>query len=771
MTFCSYPQLPANALDEGKYAFESTSWDATFPHQIILEENFRAQDDEDFVKMLRELSRGTCSDESAELNRSLSRPLDAAELGIQFVPKVFPLNEDVDYANMSILDALPGEEVVFQAYDKGGKKQINRSVIAREKLALKVGAEVMFIYNVNNNIKNGVQGTVSSFVNGLPVVTTAAETIIVNQVTWPVYDKKEPTKVIGTRTQLPLKLAWAMTVHKSQGKTLDAVEVYCGKAFAPGHLYVAMSRVRKRERLRVVGFNKDRLIPVPKTVLDFLERVNSVPTENDFKCCRVKISVADCVLPLSLEYSSDDEEFCEKDLEEIDAVAASYLESVTAVDEPDTLDLAEVLDRMRTTADLHLVPSEFNHVEFISSLISTTSAKVPEASERLQQSVNGILSLLIQHDVLPKTQIFLTVQWNRIFSEIRKQVSENVTKKVQRKEFTCHFADLHELLLSKDLEREFAQLVNIPVSHLDEHHYHAITEIILALDAHILKVIVGEPIPSSSAVTEHARDIRAISDEGKGKVRYCGGWAIAKVKHGCREYFKANIHSTDQNVRLKAKSEYGKLQLLSQLTWTSTTAEQNSKYKETLNVTLSRKYDKGSLVHISNEMFEWVLDLEQMRVDLLNSKSMSLHQEGLVENALTSILSNNQLLEKWKGMFTETDCFVPPEDVSLLASQLFTAVVTRYVKMGVAEYLRELRREFHLQKTEAHRKTVAERKKKSDLVSSKVTVASIKGVSPILLAISTNSIVLSRCEASFPCVCRFPLYACYLKNRENNMLF
>lgn len=93
VAFGDFLQLPpvANALDEGKYAFESTSWDATFPHQIILEENFRAQDDEDFVKMLRELSRGTCSDESAELIRSLSRPLDAAELGIQFVPKVFPL--------------------------------------------------------------------------------------------------------------------------------------------------------------------------------------------------------------------------------------------------------------------------------------------------------------------------------------------------------------------------------------------------------------------------------------------------------------------------------------------------------------------------------------------------------------------------------------------------------------------------------------------------------------------------------------------------------
>ena len=86
--------------------------------------------------------------------------------------------------------------------------------ITSEKLVLKFGAEVMFIYNVNNNIKNGVQGTVSSFLNGLPVVTTAAETIVVNQVTWPVYNKKELAKVMGTRRQLPLKLAWAITVQQ-----------------------------------------------------------------------------------------------------------------------------------------------------------------------------------------------------------------------------------------------------------------------------------------------------------------------------------------------------------------------------------------------------------------------------------------------------------------------------------------------------------------------------------------------------------------------------
>jgi ATP-dependent exoDNAse (exonuclease V) alpha subunit len=119
----------------------------------------------------------------------------------------------------------------------------NKELIASEKLALKIGAPVMFIYNINDNIKNGVQGTVVSFLNELPVVNTGSETLVVDRVTWSVYDRKHTSKVIGTRTQTPLILAWAMTVHKSQGKTLDAVEVHCGKEFAPGQLYVAISRV------------------------------------------------------------------------------------------------------------------------------------------------------------------------------------------------------------------------------------------------------------------------------------------------------------------------------------------------------------------------------------------------------------------------------------------------------------------------------------------------------------------------------------------------
>ena len=103
------------------------------------------------------------------------------------------------------------------------------------------------------------------------------------------------------------------------------------------------------------------------------------------------------------------------------------------------------------------------------------------------------------------------------------------------------------------------------------------------------------------------------------------------------------------NVWINARSEYGKSELLSQPTWKSSTAQQKPKFKETLNVTLSGKYDKGALVHISDDMFEWVHELKDMTVNLLNSKSVASHQEDQVENGLSNILGCNQLMQLKKG--------------------------------------------------------------------------------------------------------------------------
>ena len=111
------------------------------------------------------------------------------------------------------------------------------------------------------------------------------------------------------------------------------------------------------------------------------------------------------------------------------------------------------------------------------------------------------------------------------------------------------------------------------------------------------------------------------------------------------KYFNAHIHSSDAEVRVKARAEYLKAQLLTQLMWSSSTAKQYLRYNETLNVT-RKKYKKGTLVHISDNLFECVLDLEQQRVNLFNSKMMAVHQENLVEMDWQQFL---QIASSWKS--------------------------------------------------------------------------------------------------------------------------
>ena len=97
-----------------------------------------------------------------------------------------------------------------------------------------------------------------------------------------------------------------------------------------------------------------------------------------------------------------------------------------------------------------------------------------------------------------------------------------------------------------------------------EQHCHVLTEIVMVLNSHILKVIVGEHFPSSSA-DDHGRDVSNMMEQSKGKIRYCGAWAVAKVRNACREYFKANIYSANADVWFKANEAYGKSQLLTQI--------------------------------------------------------------------------------------------------------------------------------------------------------------------------------------------------------------
>jgi len=160
--FLQLPPVPS-IMDPGYYAFQSKLWDTSFPHSIILNKSLRTNDP-DLSAAVINIAHGNCPQETEQfifsLNRNLPHP---SHFGLSYIPQIHALNEDADFANMHFLDSLPGEAVTYTSFDTGNKDLINKRCIANAHLSLKVGSEVMLIYNVNKQWRNGVRARVISF--------------------------------------------------------------------------------------------------------------------------------------------------------------------------------------------------------------------------------------------------------------------------------------------------------------------------------------------------------------------------------------------------------------------------------------------------------------------------------------------------------------------------------------------------------------------------------------------------------------------------------
>lgn len=247
----------AQYLDEefgGPFFFNSPAFaDAGFL-RLELDTVFR-QDDPDFIDILSGVRDADLTQsQAARLNERVTQAtgFDASATHVVLTPT----NEQAFRINAQRLAALPGRETAFDGAVKG---EFDPRLFPTESpLLLKTGARVMMIRNdPGGRFVNGTLGEVESVEGGAVRVRIGEEVVRVDPVDWErvkyVYDEKEKAigqEVIGAFKQLPLRLAWAMTVHKSQGLTLDKLYVDMGRGmFAHGQAYVALSRARALDGL------------------------------------------------------------------------------------------------------------------------------------------------------------------------------------------------------------------------------------------------------------------------------------------------------------------------------------------------------------------------------------------------------------------------------------------------------------------------------------------------------------------------------------------
>ena len=246
---------PSDSLSQ--FAYQSSAWRTLNPIVCYLSEQHR-QEDVAFLNILAGLRSGTVT----ALHRSTlsaRRIKDKPPVGIT---QLFSHNADVDRINDEALTKVDGAAKHFHMHTHGSAALIAplvRSCLSPEDLALKTGARVMFTKNdPQGAYVNGTTGTVIGFrSDSYPLVETTAGAVIgVEPVDWSV---ESDGRVLASITQVPLRLAWAITVHKSQGMSLDAAVMDLSRAFEYGQGYVALSRVRTLEGLYLIGMNERAL--------------------------------------------------------------------------------------------------------------------------------------------------------------------------------------------------------------------------------------------------------------------------------------------------------------------------------------------------------------------------------------------------------------------------------------------------------------------------------------------------------------------------------
>jgi ATP-dependent DNA helicase PIF1 len=298
LIFCGdFFQLPPvgdeECPDSDRFCFESDQWNDTFHEQIELRTPFRHKD-ETFAHILHELRTGKIRRSSYELIMSrVGLAFDPAKHhGVRPVT-IVPLRGEAQTINEENLRSLEGEEYAFNATfeevevtgahtarakylpreDREKEEtRMLKSLIVDKTLKLKVGAQVMCIKNMADaGLVNGSTGIVTGFVNGYPRVRYYNGTeIVMTRTEW----KNDKYAHYGIK-QVPLILAWAITIHKSQGATLDLAEINAGSSiFACGQTYVAMSRVRTLEGLYLTSFAPDK-VKINKRVLEFYARLSA----------------------------------------------------------------------------------------------------------------------------------------------------------------------------------------------------------------------------------------------------------------------------------------------------------------------------------------------------------------------------------------------------------------------------------------------------------------------------------------------------------------
>ncbi len=252
------------------WCFLNQVWQDSGFQNVVLSHNQRVADNY-FLDVLSDVRKGLTTERVKNFLNDHRRSHDLEDIGT----RLFPRKVQSEKFNQYKLEQIPDAEILIDTIYLGSEKQIEflmKSAPVPVQLKIKIGAQVMFIQNdMQKRWINGTRGKVVQIdLDKIIVKKENGREVTVDKSSFALQDADG--NIVASAIQFPLNLAYATTIHKSQGATLDDLWCDLSALWEPGHAYVALSRLRNPEGLKLINWNQRSIIVDPK-VIDFYQRI------------------------------------------------------------------------------------------------------------------------------------------------------------------------------------------------------------------------------------------------------------------------------------------------------------------------------------------------------------------------------------------------------------------------------------------------------------------------------------------------------------------
>lgn len=630
-----------SSLDAGRSVYTSELFDKVFPHRVELKRVLRQGDEEEKLKnALDNIREGLCSDEVGEYLQSLERDLSPND--VEDTIHVYFKRLPVEVHNLNVLASLPGVLTTFESKDIGDGRYLEKTV--SRVLALKPGCRVMLIYNINDTLKNGYRGEYVGVdpdnEERLVVNFSNVGHVALSRRTWYKYDINGTVQ--GSRSQFPLSLCYAITVHKSQSLTLNSAVIHCSPEFVPGQTYVALSRVTKEASLQVLGFRRSYLLPPSYELLSLVTNQMGKVDAN-LSCC-----TAMHLNENWFECNEEDEIIVDQTdhdvvlIDDFPSSASQFFESNGGV----RVNLEDVLLCMSDFSDeLSLPPSSFSVKTFLENVMNDNNKD--SYSEAIKSAAEYGLNNL---DVF---ELLTLILWCRIFQLFENYFSENLEEvQMTNKDFTCAISKMQHLFLSQEYRSDVISAFNVTSWLEIDDGKRSVSALLVFHLFQLFGAELGKRVRKEEETVPIEFDVNEMGPEGCGKVRYIGGWVISKAINKAPSYVVDNKFSESANVRVKINERMKKIELLeNNIVVSHEEVRRSSADPETLNLIESRQYRERGLIHIKDDAFKFFLALEQQRINKINVQRLSSLQHDLVDDSIAEMLKNATMKTVFTALF------------------------------------------------------------------------------------------------------------------------